>query len=148
MLIGLNITAPEGIPFLCKRVGDFAARAGMTLNKGGSYEMRDATGHILFTLSNHQGKRFVPEDASQTAASVTLLFDVPNAFRGLEVFDGMTVLGFDLARNLGGRVMDDHGHVVSQTSLANDRKQLDGFYKRMEAYGIPAGSERARRLFA
>ncbi len=148
MLIGLNLVAPEGMPFLGKRIDDLARGAGMSLTKQGAYVLQDAAGRGLFSLVNQRGARFVPEDATLTTASVTLLFDVPNIERGLAVFDRMTTLGFDLARALGGRMVDDHGHVVTQASLHNDRQQLAGFYARMVAYGIPAGSERARRLFA
>lgn len=148
MLIGLNIVAPEGMPFLVKRVDDLARRAGMTLSRQGTYVMDDAAGHGLFSLANQRGARFVPEDASQSTPSVTLLFDVPNIADGLTIFDRMTTLGFELARSLGGHMMDDHGHVVTQASLRSDRQQLEGFYSRMRAEGIAAGSERARRLFA
>lgn len=148
MLIGLNIVAPEGMPFLTRRVDELARKAGMHLTHQGVYVLDDAAGHSLFSLANQRGARFMPEDATQSTPTVTLLFDVPNIVDGLAVFDRMTTLGFDLARSLGGHMMDDHGHVVTQASLRSDRQQLEGFYSRMQSYGIPAGSERARRLFA
>lgn len=148
MLIGLNIVAHEGIPFTGRRVDELARKAGMHLDKLGHYVLDDGHGHSLFTLVNQQGERFAPDDFSLTTPTITLLFDVPNIDDGLAVFDRMTVLGFELARTLGGRMMDDHGHVVTQASLQSDRGQLAGFYERMRARAIPAGGERARRLFA
>lgn len=148
MLIGVNIVAPEGIPFMGRRIDDLARDAGMVLNKHGAYILPDAEGHALFSLANQQNARFVPEDKTLTTPAITLLFDVPNVADGLAVFDRMTALGFDMARALGGRMMDDQGHAVTQASLSNDRRQLAGFYERMRTQGIPAGGERARRLFA
>lgn len=148
MLIGLNLVAPEGMPFLGKRIDDLARAAGMTLTGQGVYVLEDAAGHSQFSLVNQRDARFAPDDSTLTTPSVSLLFDVPNIADGLQVFDRMTTLGFDLARALGGRMMDDQGHLVTQSSLQSDRQQLAGFYARMQAYGIPAGSERARRLFA
>lgn len=148
MVIGLNLVAPEGMPFLGRRIDELARKAGMTLNKPGAYALTDAAGRPLFSLANQRGARFVPEDTSLTTPSITLLFDVPNLDNGLAVFDRMTTLGFDMARTLGGRIVDDQGHLVTQESLTNDRRQLAGFYARMQAHGVPAGGDRARRLFA
>lgn len=148
MLIGINVVAPEGIPFMGRRVDELARAAGMILNGRGGYVLQDGTGNVLFSLANQQGERFDPADSMLTTPVVTLLFDVPNVADGLGVFDRMTAFGFELARALDGRLTDDHGHAVTQASLDNDRRQLAGFYARMQARGIPAGGERARRLFA
>jgi len=78
---------------------------------------------------------------------ITLLFDVPRVADGLAVFDRMTRLGFDLAWRLEGRLVDDSGRPVTEESLNRDRARLAGFYGRMEARGVPAGGERALRLF-
>jgi hypothetical protein len=59
----------------------------------------------------------------------------------------MTRLGFDLAARLEGRLVDDNGRVVSEESLNRDRSRLMAFYQRMESRGIPAGGQRALRLF-
>lgn len=148
MLIGINVAAPEGIPFMGRRIDELARAAGMTLDGRGSYVLQDGAGNVLFSLANQQDEPFDPTDTLLTTQSVTLLFDVPNVADGLGVFDRMTTFGFELARALGGRMTDDNGHAVTQASLDNDRRQLAGFYARMQARGIPAGGERARRLFA
>jgi hypothetical protein len=148
MLIGVNVVAPEGMPFMVRRIDEQARAAGMSLNREGVYVMADDAGRPLYSLANYPPERFTPEDATQTAPSVTLLFDVPNVADGLAVFDRMTRFGFELARGLGGRLMDDHGHTVTEASLQSDRRQLDGFYQRMRERGIAAGSVRAQRLFA
>ena len=66
---------------------------------------------------------------------------------GLNVFDRMTRLGFDLAFRLEGRLVDDSGRPVSEDSLTRDRARLAHYFARMEERGIPAGGERALRLF-
>jgi hypothetical protein len=148
MLIGLNLVAHEGMPFTVKRIDDLARSVGMSLDRLGSYVLADNRGHALFTLVNQNNTAFKPDNASQTTPAVTLLFDVPNVDNGLAVFDRMTELGFRLARSLGGRMVDDQGHAVTEASLQKDRQQLATFYSRMQARGIPAGGERAHRLFA
>jgi hypothetical protein len=134
-----------GHAFPGRRVDDLARQAGMTPRRQGGYVMDDAAdGHGLFSLVNQRGARFGRKThASATTPSVTLLFDVPNIADGLAVFDRMTDPGLRLARSLGGHMMDDHGHPVTQASLRSDRQQLEGFYSRMRAEGI-AGRQRAR----
>lgn len=145
MLIGLNLVAPEGMPFSGRRVDDLARQAGLVPDGRGGYAQRGADGQAQFTLVNRDNSAI---DAGATTPAVTLLFDVPNVENGLAVFDRMTELGFAMARGLGGRMVDDRGHPVSDASLSKDREQLSRFYARMRAQGIPAGGERARRLFA
>lgn len=145
VLIGLNLVAPEGMPFSGRRVDDLARQAGLSADGRGAYARRDTAGQTLFSLANRDNSAIEP---TATTPAVTLLFDVPNVENGLVVFDQMTELGFAMARGLGGRMVDDRGHAVSDASLRKDREQLARFYARMRAQGIPAGGERARRLFA
>jgi FtsZ-interacting cell division protein ZipA len=147
VLIGLNVMSADSRPFTSEAMHGLAAAAGLTLEADGSFHARDAFGHILFSLTNQGDEPFPRDGRGLTTHGVTLLFDVPRVADGLAVFDRMTNLGLDLAARLEGRMVDDNGRVVSEESLNRDRARLLAFYQRMDARGIPAGGERALRLF-
>ncbi len=147
VLIGLNVVSADSRPFTSEAMHGLAMEARLSLEADGSFHARDSFGHVLFTLSN-QGEDAFPRDGrGLTTHGITLLFDVPRVADGLVVFDRMTKLGFDLAARLEGRLVDDNGRMVSEESLNRDRARLMAFYQRMDQRGIPAGGERALRLF-
>lgn len=147
VLIGLNVVSADHRPFTSEAMHSLAKEAGLGLESDGTFLARDDFGHALFTLANQEDAPFPRDGRGLTTHGVTLLFDVPRVADGLAVFDRMTRLGFDLAWRLEGRLMDDNGRVVSEDSLNRDRARLAQFFARMEARGIPAGGERALRLF-
>ncbi|MFA5082403.1 MAG: cell division protein ZipA C-terminal FtsZ-binding domain-containing protein [Hydrogenophilaceae bacterium] len=141
VVIGLNVLPAES-GFPSQDVGDLAAQAGLVQAIDGTYSLRDDDGQLLFTLNDGAGAE------EESAHGIALLFDVPRVGHGLAAFDRMTELGLKLAERLGGRLVDDGGRPVSRASLERDRKSLETIYARMAARGIPAGGERALRLFA
>lgn len=147
VLIGLNIVAREGQSLRGEDIDAVATEAGMVLGEDGAYVLHDERGHLLFSLANQEETPFPPGGVGLSTHGISLLFDVPRIAQGLSVFDRMNDLGFQLAERLKGRVVDDTGRAVTEDSLMKDRQRLNAFYARMEARGIPAGSERALRLF-
>lgn len=148
VLMGLNVVASEAHPFTSEAIHTQASAAGLTLERDGVYHARDAGGYSLFTLTNQEEHPFPSDGRGLTTHGVTLLFDVPRVADGVNVFDRMTEFGYSLADRLSGRMVDDNGRAVSNDSLNRDRSRLQEFYERMEKRGIPAGGERALRLFA
>jgi hypothetical protein len=142
MLIGLNVIPPTHADFTGRRIHELAARAGLVQGADGIYSLRDAEGRLSFTLTDGV------QGADDVAHGLSLLFDVPRVANGLDAFDRMTRLGLELAEYLGGRLVDDGGRPVNRSSLEKDRASLEILYARMAARGIPAGGERALRLFA
>ena len=147
VLIGLNVISSDTRPFTSEAIHKQAEDAKLVLESDGTYHARDPFGHTLFTLANQEEHPFPADGRGLTVHGVTLLFDVPRVADGLAVFDRMTRLGFDLAWRLEGRLVDDGGRAVTEDNLNRDRARLASFYGRMEARGIPAGGERALRLF-
>jgi FtsZ-interacting cell division protein ZipA len=147
VLIGLNVMSAESRPFTSEAMHSVAQEARLALEADGVFHARDDFGHSLFTLANQEDEPFPRDGRGLTTHGVTLLFDVPRVADGLAVFDRMTRLGFDLAWRLEGRLVDDNGRPVSEDSLNRDRARLAQYFSRMEARGIPAGGERALRLF-
>ncbi len=144
--IGLNVVSGDARPFMGEAIHQIAKDAGLTL-EGGAYRARDAAGHGLFAVTNQDEEPFPAEGRGMTTHGITLLFDVPRVADGLAVFDQMTRLGYDLAARLDGRLVDDNGRQVGEDSLHRDRARLQDYFTRMAQRGIPAGSERALRLF-
>lgn len=142
MLIGLNVLPTASDGFDHRTVRDMVVQAGMGQGADGIYSLKDENGQILFTLTDGAALQ------DEAMHGLTLLFDVPRVARGLESFDRMTEFGLLLAAELGGNLVDDSGRPVSRASLARDRKSLESIYAMMAERGIPAGGERALRLFA
>jgi len=147
VLIGLNVVAQDGRPFRLADVHRLAAEAGMGLQADGTYALRNAQGATLYTLTNQAEQPFQAGDEAGLSHGVTLLFDVPTVADGSRVFDRMADLGHRMAATLGGHLVDDNGRLVSQESLHRIRERLAEAYAGMAARGIPAGGDRARRLF-
>jgi hypothetical protein len=148
MLIGLNVVSTSGLDFSRQVISDVADQSGMAQSSDGSYGLRDGEGRLLFTLATQNELLNPSEEAVQGTQSVSLLFDVPRVANGLTAFDRMANLGFELAQRLGGELVDDGGRPVSRESLTKDRKHLEMIYTRMSEHNIPAGGERALRLFS
>ena len=149
MLIGLNVVTTDSQGFPAKDVRRLAESAGLVLGKDGRYSLNDSSGHRMFVLATNQDEPAVAASAAaKTNHSLSLLFDVPRVAREVRVFDRMTEFGQSLADALAGRLVDDGGRPVSPDSLDKDRQRLAILYARMDERGIPAGGERALRLFA
>lgn len=148
MLIGLNVISESGLDFSSRVIQEQVAAAGLIQGADGRYGLRDETGQLVFTLAPHDEPPDTSEHDGQGGVGLGLLFDVPRVAHGLEAFDRMARLGFDLAQRMDGQLVDDGGRRVSRESLAKDRKYLEAIYDHMVQRGIPAGGERALRLFA
>ena len=149
MLIGLNLVAPEAKGFSPEDVQRLAEAAGLVHGQDGRYSLNDPAGQRLFVLANNEADPgFSSLGTNNRTRSLSLFFDVPRVAKDARVFDRMTVFGQTLADDLAGRLVDDGGRPVSQESLDKDRHRLAELYARMQARGIPAGGERALRLFA
>ncbi|HRH81262.1 MAG TPA: cell division protein ZipA C-terminal FtsZ-binding domain-containing protein [Thiobacillaceae bacterium] len=148
VLIGLNVMARDARPFSGVEIDRLATEAGLRLGMDGAYYLEDQDGLALFSLANQEDQPFRAGGVGVDTHGLSLIFDVPRVRDGVNVFDRMTALGRQMADSLGGRLVDDNGRIVTQDSLQKDRKRLNDYFARMQARGIPAGGERALRLFA
>lgn len=147
VLIGLNVVARDARPFSGAEIDRLATQAGLRLGPDGAYYLTDKDGAAQFSVANQEEHPFRPGGQGVDTHGLSLILDLPRVRDGLDVFDRMTNLGRQLADSLGGRLVDDNGRIVTQDSLQKDRKRLADFFARMQARGIPAGGERALRLF-
>lgn len=148
VLIGLNVVSRDNEVFSGAKISELAQRAGMVLAVDGVYQCRNAANEVIYSLCNHESAPFTANAAAPFSThGVTLLFDLPRVVDGLAAFDRMTALAHQLSEQLGGQLVDDNIRPLTQAGIDKIRIQLDQIYKRMQARGIPGGSERALRLF-
>jgi hypothetical protein len=147
--IGLNVVAQPGSAFTGEQVAEAAADAGFSLESDGVFHWRDAQGHALFTMENHEPEPFATDrlEAMQTSG-LTLLLDVPRVVDAEAALDEMARVGSLLAGVLGGFVVDDNRVALQAAGVARIKTQLREIHDAMAARDIPAGGARAQRLFA
>jgi FtsZ-interacting cell division protein ZipA len=146
--IGINVVAATG-KFSGTRIRSLAEAAGFKLESEGVFQYRDEARRTLFTLDNHEPAPFLPEQIKHLNTSgVTLLLDVPRVADGHAALELMLTIGRELARELGGSLVDDNRVPLAEGSVRAIQQQLKAIHARMEARGMPAGSERALRLFS
>jgi hypothetical protein len=79
---------------------------------------------------------------------ITFLFEVPVVAQHLRPFELMLEESAEIAQALQGRLVDDNGVNLTESSVNVIRQQLDVLYAQLEKSGIPAGSSTAIRLFS
>jgi hypothetical protein len=99
-----------------------------------------------FTLSRADNEAF---DAGMAGIDrLTLLLDVPRSPANPLAFGRMLEVGLELSRRVGAELVDDQGKALSPGADVAIDQQLQTLYGQLEAAGLPAGSQRARRVFA
>ena len=147
--IGVNIVAAAGASFAGTRIRALAESVGFKLEQDGIFHYRDHARQTLFTLDNHEPAPFLPEQIKHLSTrGITVLLDVPRVADGEGALDLMLRTGAQLADGLGGALVDDNRVALNERSVAAIQQQLKSLHARMQSRGMPAGSERALRLFS
>lgn len=149
VMIGLNVVSKDGGAFTGTKIRGLAEASGFKLGPDSVFKYVTEAGEHLFSLSNFEANPFLPDTIKHfTTRGITLILDVPRVARGEHAFDQMVVLARQFAHSLGGMVVDDNRVPLNETGVAKIKEQLRSIQAKMSAYGIPAGSPRALRLFA
>ncbi|MDP3841590.1 MAG: cell division protein ZipA C-terminal FtsZ-binding domain-containing protein [Oxalobacteraceae bacterium] len=138
--LGINIHT-NGAPWALNSLHTMLEKQGFELRADGRLGMPDGDGGNLFLLSTNA------TPGAATTARLTLLLEVPCVAPLRDGFGAMTACAKLLAAKLGGSVVDDGSQILSDEALADIAAQVAAFYDDMEAAEIPAGSNRAQRLF-
>lgn len=147
--VGVNVVAEEGGAFSGTAIRELAETYGFKLESDGVFHFRNDQRQTLFTLDNHEPAPFLPEQVKQlTTRGITLMLDVPRVADGAAVLDGMLDIGLSLATALKGRLVDDNRSALSEAGIERIREQLRSIHAALAARGMPAGGERALRLFS
>ena len=138
----------DDVPFPGTRVGAVAKAAGFELDEpDGKFRCRDDAGRVLCALVNFEPIPF-KRDSLETLSThaVTLELDVPRTPRG--AFARFREAAERLARQLGGRILDDNRQPVGAGAFEAIGGQLQTIHAAMEARGIVPGGTLALRLFS
>jgi FtsZ-interacting cell division protein ZipA len=147
--VGVNVVAEEGSAFSGAAIRELAETYGFRLESDGVFHYRNEQRQTLFTLDNHEPAPFLPESIKQVSTrGITLMLDVPRVADGAAVLDGMLDIGFSIATALKGRLVDDNRSELSEAGVEKIREQLRSIHAALAARGMPAGGERALRLFS
>lgn len=102
-------------------------------------------GLACFTLNRFDGHPF---EAGAQLDKLSLLLDVPRSPATDTSFARMVDVGTELARRLGAVLVDDQGKPLAQGAEIAIDERLQVLYGQLDAAGLQAGGERARRVFA
>ncbi len=149
ILVGVNVIALEQSTFMGTKIRALAEAGGFTLAKDGTYQYYDDHGTVLYSLSNQESTPFSPDEIKGlTTHGLTLLFDVPRIPNGLRAFEHMILFARQLTDSLKGLMVDDNLRPLTDEGVSKIKQQLSMIYGKMDKNGIPAGSQRAQRLFS
>ena len=138
--LSVNIQS-NGAPWSVTTLLAALERQGFDVRPEGRLVMPDGDGGVLFSLSTNVTL------AEETTNRLTLLLDVPVVAPKRDGFGAMIACARSLSSRLDGTVVDDSNQPLSDISLNEIAGQIEVFYADMEAADIPAGSNRALRLF-
>jgi len=136
VLITLTVRS-NGAPWSADAVHGAAAALGFTALGNGRWEMREGEQLLLLLTA-----------AAQPTEHLALSIDVPLVRPETSPLARQFAIADQLATRLGGRVIDDNGRPVQREAHFAVAAQLASLYEDMQAAGLAAGSERARRLYA
>jgi hypothetical protein len=147
--IGVNLVS-RGAPFSGTKIRALAEAAGMTLGDDGVFTRRDDDERTQFTLQNMESTMFSAEAIRNlTTHGLTFVLDVPRVDHGERVFLQMVDLARRFADTLQGTLVDDNRQPLNDVQLDHIRREFIGKPQAtMAAYGMPAGSAQALRLFS
>ncbi|MFJ7566007.1 cell division protein ZipA C-terminal FtsZ-binding domain-containing protein [Herminiimonas sp. NPDC097707] len=138
--LSVNVQS-NGAPWSVTTLLAALERQGFDVRPEGRLVMPDGDGGVLFSLSTNVTL------AEDTTSRLTLLLDVPVVAPERDGFGAMIACARSLSSRLDGTVVDDSNQPLSDASLNEIGGQIEIFYADMEAADIPAGSNRALRLF-
>lgn len=138
--LGINVHT-NGAPWAVSSLLSILDKQGFDMHPDGRFIMPDGDGGSLFSLSINVAP------VAETTPRLTLLLSVPCVAPLRDGFGAMVICAKSLAGKLDGTVVDDGNNALSDEAIAGIADQVFAFYDDMQAAEIPAGSNRAQRLF-
>jgi hypothetical protein len=139
--LGVNLLANGG-PWAISTLIGALENQGFDVRPDGRFAMPDGEGGVLFTLTTNVTL------GADTTSRLTLLLDVPCVAPARDGFGAMVACARSLVGRLDATIVDDSDQPLLDAALLDINGQVLEFYQEMEASDIPAGSNRAMRLFS
>jgi hypothetical protein len=145
----IHVVESSGGTFPGTKLRGVCEAAGLSLGTDGCFHSVDDNGLELFRLSNIGPERFAPESIRSLAVQgVTLTIDVPRVADGTAAFNRMITTAQQLARGLGGVLVDVQRAPLADAMISMIRAKIIELQQQMRAADIPPGSPRALKLFS
>lgn len=145
----LHIVESTGGVFAGSKLRGVAEAAGLALEPDGVFRARDEAGAAVFTVANLNSERLEADTIKALAThGLTLILDVPRVADGVLAFDRMLATARQLAKALGGVLVDAQRAPLSDAMIAAIRAKTAELQQRMRDGSIVPGSVRALRLFS
>ncbi len=150
MQIGVTIQKTDGSTIAGTRLRGVAEAAGFRLAPSGRFEwVQEETGNVVYMLQNMSGEPFTLEGLRVAALTgIVFVLDVPCVSDPARAFDQMKLAAARLARTVGGEMVDDNRHPLSEQSLATTRAAVVKAAAALTEVHIEPGSPRALKLFS
>jgi hypothetical protein len=105
---------------------------------------------LIYQYFSNRAPIFSTSDlnSGRPVQQLTFLLEVPLVAYEEKAFERMLGEGLEIAQLAHGRLVDDNGINLTDTSIHSIRQHLDGLYENLESSGVPAGSSAASRLFS
>ena len=144
--VAVNVIGQFGATFTASRVKALALEQGISETASGDLVSFATDGSVEFVIRNFDD----PAHKAQPNhySGLTFALDLPHVEDPGAVLADMVRVAEAFAQKLPGQVVDDNRRPLTATGLASLRRMLEKVVADMEAHGVPAGSELARRLFA
>jgi hypothetical protein len=137
--VQVTLTLETGeTPWTADVIQAAAGPVGFAAVGSGRWEMREASGELALIMTA----------GALPANRLAIFIDVPLVRPEGSPLARQFAVADQLATRLNARVVDDNGRPVQKEAHFAIAAQLAGLYEQMQAAGIAAGSERARRLYA
>lgn len=145
----IHVVETSGGSFPGTKLRGVCEAAGLALGADGYFHSVDDNGMELFRLTNIGPERLTPESIRTLAVQgVTLSIDVPRVADGTAAFNRMITTAQQLARGLGGVLVDVQRAPLADTMIAMIRAKIIEIQQQMRAADIQPGTPRALKLFS
>lgn len=146
---GIHVVEASGGSFAGTKLRGVCEAAGLILGADGCFHSVNESGAEEFRIANIGEGRFVAESLrSLSTHGVSLTIDVPRVAEGAAAFNRMITTAQQLARGLGGVLVDVHRAPLADAMISGIRAKIIELQQQMKAADIPPGSARALKLFA
>lgn len=152
VIAGIHVVPNTETTFPGRAIEMAASHAGLALGAMNIFHMKNEVApgsrHSFSVANLHESSAFDPTawDKFETSG-LTLFMSVPCAFQPGVVFDRMVATAREIADALGGKLQDQNRRPLTDKGITVIHHQIEEIEEKMRAFGIPAGSETALKLF-
>lgn len=152
VIAGIHVVPDKEAVFPGRAIEMAARHAGLELGAMNLFHMKNEVApgsRHLYSMANlDDSAGFDPQawDKFETGG-LTLFMSVPCAFQPAVVFERMVTTAREIAETLGGKLQDQNRRPLTDKGITVIHQQIEEIEEKMRAFGIPAGSETALKLF-